>query len=142
MAKPSHVEAFDYISEGTHNEIRDYIAFGIFMQSEKNWVAKQRTPDDPDDAAYRLYHHTLLNPYERERYRDAADKVLRDFATRAISAEHDELLKHHRRFRGLGILEAVFGALAWTAVLIAATIAARRVGIDLLEVYKHAAGRG
>jgi hypothetical protein len=141
MAKPSHVDAFDYISEGTHNEIRDYIAFGIFMQSEKNWVAKQRTPD-PDDAAYRLYHHTLLNPYERERYRDAADKVLRDFATRAISAEHDELLKHHRRFRGLGILEAVFGALAWTAVLIAATIAARRVGIDLLEVYKHAAGGG
>jgi hypothetical protein len=49
MAKPSHVEAFDYISEGAHNEIRDYIAFGMFMRSEKNWVAKQRTPD-PDDA--------------------------------------------------------------------------------------------
>ena len=141
MAKPSHVEAFDYISEGAHNEIRDYIAFGMFMRSEKNWVANHKTPD-PDDAAYRLYHHALLNPYERERYREAADKVLRDFATSAVSAEHNELLKHHRKFRGSGILEAVFGAIAWTFILIAATIAARRVGIDLLEVYKHAAGGG
>src|SRR5262249_31589912 len=127
MAKPSHVDAFDFFSEGTQNEMRSYVAFGMFMQSEKNWVAT-RAPD-PDDAAYRLYHHTLLNPYERERYREAADKVLRDFATKAISAEHDELLKHHRKFRGLGILEAVFGALAWTAILIAATIVARRAGI-------------
>ena len=80
MAKPSHVEAFDYISEGTQSEIKDYIAFGIFMQSEKNWVA-QRTID-PDDAAYRLYHQTLLNPYERERYREAADKVFKSHKRR------------------------------------------------------------
>ena len=140
MAKPSHVEAFDFISEGNNDEIRDYIAFGIFMRSEKNW-AQQKAPE-PDDAAYRLYHHTLLNPYERERYREAATKVLSDFATTAISAEYNELLKHHRKFRGLGILEAVLGAIAWTVILIVITILAQRAGIDLLEVYKHAAGGG
>jgi hypothetical protein len=140
MAKPSHVEAFDYISEGTQSEIRDYIAFGIFMQSEKNWVA-QRTIDS-DDAAYKLYHQTLLNPYERERYREAADRVLRDFATKAISAEYDDLLKHHRKFRGSGIFEAVIGAAAWTALLIGATVIARWGGIDLIEIYRRAAGGG
>jgi hypothetical protein len=140
MAKPSHVAAFDYISEGTQSEIKDYIAFGIFMQSEKNWVA-QRTID-PDDAAYRLYHQTLLNPYERERYREAADKVLRDFATKAISAEYNDLLKHHRKFRCVGVLEAVIGAVAWTVILIGATIVAHRGGIDLLEYYRRAAGGG
>ena len=30
MPKPTHVAVFDFISEGTQDEIRDYIAFGMF----------------------------------------------------------------------------------------------------------------
>ena len=39
MPKPAHVEAFEFISEGTQNEIRDYIAFGLFMRSEDEWAS-------------------------------------------------------------------------------------------------------
>jgi hypothetical protein len=44
MPKPAHVEAFEFISEGTQNEIRDYIAFGLFMRSEDEWVSGRDRP--------------------------------------------------------------------------------------------------
>ena len=45
MPKPSHVEAFEFITEGTQNEIRDYIAFALFMQAEDNWVLETKRFD-------------------------------------------------------------------------------------------------
>jgi hypothetical protein len=119
MPKPSHVEAFDFITEGTQNEIRNYIAFGMFMQSEKSWLAQR--PSEPSDAEYRRYHQALLTSHERERFREAADAALKNFATKAISAERSELLTHHRKFRCLGVVEATLGAFVWTAILIVVT---------------------
>ena len=39
MPKPAHVEAFEFITEGTQNDIKDYVAFGLFMRSENNWAS-------------------------------------------------------------------------------------------------------
>jgi hypothetical protein len=102
----------------------------------------QQDVEDPTEDDYRQYHGSVLNPYERERFRDAADQVLRRFATNAIRAERQELLRHHRTFRWMGVWEAVSGAAAWTALLIGVTIAAARGGVDLLEYYRRALGHG
>jgi hypothetical protein len=72
MPKPSHVEAFEFVCEG--NEIRDYIAFGVFMQSEEKWVAERGS--SPTETEYKRYHENLLNNYERDRFRAAADDIL------------------------------------------------------------------
>lgn len=138
MPKPAHVEAFEFICEGTQNPIRDYIAFGMFMRSEDSWVSERGTTPTP--AEYKRYHENILTAHERGRYREGADKVLANFAATAIQAERTDLLKHHRKFRGFGILEAIAGGFLWTALLVVITILAERAGIDLLEIYKRAAG--
>ena len=138
MPKPAHVEAFEFMIDGTQNEIKDCIAFGLFMRSENNWVSGKDSP--PTEADYRRYHGHLLTPLERERYRDGATQVLQDFAVKAIQAERTALLKHHRRFRPLGILEGISAAFLWTLLLIVITVLAARAGIDILEYYKRAAG--
>lgn len=138
MPKPAHVEAFEFITEGTQNDIKDYVAFGLFMRSENNWASGKDLP--PTDNEYRRYHGAILTPYERERYRTGATQVLQDFAVKAIQAERTALLKHHRKFRLFGILEAILGAFLWTLLLIVLTVWAARGGIDILEFYKRAAG--
>jgi hypothetical protein len=138
MPAPSHVEAFQLLTGGSQDPIRDYIAFGLFMQSEAAWVAQRPTP--PTETQYRNYHQNILTPLERNRFRDGANSVLADFATKAIAAKSSEFLKHHRKFRIKGICEAFLGALFWTLFLIGGTILARRAGIDLLEIYKRAGG--
>lgn len=138
MPTPKHVEAFEFISEGNQNEIRDFIAFGIFMRSEKEWAAQEGRA--LTEADYAKYHAHILNAYERERFRTAANDVLTNFAARAIDAKSKEFLKHHRKFRWNGICEAFWGAFFWSAFLIAGTIFAQRGGIDILEIYKRAAG--
>ena len=90
MPKPAHVEAFEFITEGTQNDIKDYVAFGLFMRSENNWASGKDSP--PTDNEYRRYHGAILTPYERERYRTGATQVLQDFAVKAIQAERTALL--------------------------------------------------
>jgi hypothetical protein len=143
MPKPTHVAAFDFISEGTHDEIRDYIAFGMFMRSEESWVESlvASKGSEPSDTDYRRYHQGLT-ARERERLRGDATKSLKKYADSAINEARDDLLKHHRKFRWFGVLEAAFGAAAWTGFLIFATIAAQRGGIDILEVYRRLYGGG
>jgi hypothetical protein len=138
MPKLSHVEAFEFFSEGTQDEIRDYIAFGLFMRSENAWASAKSTP--LTEADYRRYHSHILTTLERERFRNGAIQVLDNFAARAIQTERADLLRHHRKFRWLGIVEGVLGAFFWTLLLIVITIVAERAGIDLLEYYKRAAG--
>jgi hypothetical protein len=137
MPKPAHVEAFEFISEGTQNEIRDYIAFGLFMRSEDQWASGKARP--PTDSEYRKYHESLLTPYERDRYRDGANKVLEGFAA---SAKRADLLKHHKKFRWFGILEGFGAAFFWTVFLIVSTILAFWGGIDILDKYERIAGIG
>jgi hypothetical protein len=108
MPKPAHVEAFEFMIEGTQNEIKDYIAFGLFMRSENNWVSEKDSP--PTDNDYRRYHGAILTAYERERYRTGATQVLQDFAVKAIQAERTALLKHHRKFRLFRHLGGNFGS--------------------------------
>ena len=96
---------------------------------------------EPTDAQYRRYHQ-ILTSRERERLRGDASIALKRYTDRAISEARDDLLKHHRKFRWFGVLEAAFGAAAWTGLLIVATIAAHRGGIDILDVYRRAYGGG
>jgi hypothetical protein len=138
MPKPSHVKAFEFISEGTQDEIRDYIAFGLFMESEDEWASGKE--DHLTDDEYKKYHDHILTPLQRERFRAGAVQVLDNFAARAIQAERVDLLKHHRKFRCAGIVEAILGAFLWTLLLIVLTVLAARAGIDILEYYKRAAG--
>jgi hypothetical protein len=137
MPKPTHVAVFDFISEGTQDEIRDHIAFGMFMKSEKSWVSSKES--EPSEADYRRYHE-FFTAYERERLRGDANIALKRYTDRAISEARDDLVKHHRKFRWFGVLEAAFGAAAWTGLLIVATIAAHRGGIDILDAYRRAYG--
>ena len=137
MPTPSHVRAFQFISDGTTNEIRDYIAFGIFMEAEASWAA---TKGDLSEAQYRRYHDHLFIPFERNRLRRDADQALARFAAQAVDARSAELLRHHRRFRWKGVLEGILGAAGWTIFLVVATILAQRARIDILEIYKRAAG--
>jgi hypothetical protein len=88
------------------------------------------------DADYRRYHQYMLNPRERERFREAADQALNKFAADAIAAQGTaESQRHHLQFRWFGVLEAVLGAVAgaavWTFILIFGSVAAHRAGIGL-----------
>jgi hypothetical protein len=56
----------------------------------------------------------------------------------ALSAYQESAERGHGRFRRWGIVEATFGALLWTIILIALTIIAAWSGIDLLEYYQKA----
>src|SRR5262249_28547215 len=129
--------AFEFILAGSQNEIRDYVAFGLFMQSENEWASQKELRTD---AEYKKYHENLLTPRQKERLRGDAEKVLSNFAAQAISAEESAVLGRHRKFRLFGVTEAVLGAFIWTVILIVVSILAARAGIDILEYYKKAAG--
>jgi hypothetical protein len=81
-----------------------------------------------------------------------AEELLTDFANgiveekrpifleQSLAAYRDAASEGHRGFRGWGIIEATGGAFVWAILLIAATIVAARVGIDIVETYQRAAG--
>jgi hypothetical protein len=155
MPKPTHVRSFEKFLETDRNEIRNYIAFGLFMQSENDWVAnRSRTPTDDD---YKNYHDTLLTPLELRRYREAADVVLTDFANKAVNSGHTKLLadslrqyrtdlqqhgtntaNHHQAFRRNGVREAIWGAFWWTIILIVFSFILAFANIDPFEYYRKA----
>jgi hypothetical protein len=88
MPTPSHVRAFQFISEGATSEIRDYIAFGIFMKAEASWAAKK---GDLSETQYSRYHDHLLTSFQRERLRTEADLALVKFAAEAVDEKSAEL---------------------------------------------------
>ena len=96
MPKPSHVEAFEFFTEGESDRIRDHIAFGLFMDAEREWALKSETTRT--DAEYKRYHENLLTPTQRQQFRSAAIKVLDDFAFKAIKASS----RHSGNFDLLG----------------------------------------
>ena len=134
MPKPSHVEAFELFLSNTTNDLRDYIAFGLFMKAEAEWAAKKQ--ESPTDDDYKIYHEHILSPYNLGMYRSGADKVLDSFAHEVQASLSNE----HRKFRWKAIIEAFLGAFFWTVFLIVASVIANQAGIDLLEVYKRFAG--
>jgi hypothetical protein len=143
MPAPPHIGSFQQFSErlpGDH--LRASIAFGLFMQSEHKWVVGQNP--EPNEAKCRNYHHDFLNNHEINRFIEEAGNRLNQFANAVVEQKRDafltETLKHHKRFRWKGALEALIGACAWTALLIGVSAAAHWGGIDLLEVAKHWAG--
>lgn len=65
-----------------------------------------------------------------------AKKHLLDATKGAIEAAHKT-----KKSSARGVAEAVGGALIWTLLLLGLSIAAHRVGIDLLETYKRLYGK-
>jgi hypothetical protein len=148
MPKPTHVESFEKFVNGDRNEIRNYIAFGLFMESENNWVANRSQP--PTANEYKSYHENFLTPLELQRFKEAADTTLRDFANKAINSEQTKLLAdnlhqyrsdsaaHHQVFRRNGVNEAIWGAFWWTIILIIFSFILAFANIDPLEYYHKA----
>jgi len=91
-------------------------------------------------------------PYFLNQYEDQAQKLLSDFGEAILASNQKKVLASavegaieaaHKTKKAFarGISEAVVGALVWTVILIGITIIAQRVGIDVIEIYKRAAGR-
>jgi hypothetical protein len=147
MAGPPHVQAFKHFLENDDDAIRDYIAFGLYMKAEVDWVAGKEKP--PTETEYRHFHQIYLTPRQTSLIKGAADDVLAKYTTDAVNLEQGKFLVHaleqykseaakgHRKFRWMGVPEAALGAVLWTAILIV-TIMAERGGIDILEYYKRA----
>jgi hypothetical protein len=119
---PPHVPSFQKFETKIPNRLEASIAFGLFMESEKQWAAREGSPSE---AKYRNYQEALLTDHEIERYAKQAREFLADFGSDAVSQKRPEFLraslrayeaaakKGHSRFRGFGILEAAIGALVW-----------------------------
>jgi hypothetical protein len=137
MSKLLHVRAFEYFSQNIPNELKAFVAFGLFMEAERKWASGQK--DWPSETKYRGYHQNYLTPHQTDEYRDAAERVLINFSNNVV-AETLTQYKGHTKFRWWGIVEAVIGAFIWSILLIALTIIAQRIGVDILEVYKRLAG--
>jgi hypothetical protein len=148
MPKPLHVSAFEHFNNNIQNQIEAFVAFGLFMESERLWA--QEEPNQPTEATYRTYHRIYLIPHETERYKQSATQVLSDLANEAIDGAHvaflaDALHRYrvaastgHAKFRWRGVVEATAGALTWTLVLILFSVILAWQGIDIIEYYQRA----
>jgi hypothetical protein len=96
MPKPTHVESFEKFSD--NDKIRNYIAFGLFMESEDNWVANREQP--PTTNEYKTYQEHVLTPLGLQNYKNAADDILRDFASKSVNSEQTRLLADNLRSTG------------------------------------------
>jgi hypothetical protein len=146
MSKPPHVESFEKFADD--DEIRNYIAFGLFMEAENDWVANK--PQPPTSAEYKNYHENVLSPRGLQNYKNAAEEVIRNFANKTVNSEQTKLLAdsllqyridsaaHHQAFRLNGVKEAVYGAFLWTVLLIAFSFILVFANIDPIEYYHKA----
>lgn len=87
-----------------------------------------------------------------ERVTREAEQMLEQFSSDVVRAHEKlaaksavegaiEAVHGTRKSFFRGATEAVVGAFAWTVILIVASVIAQRLGIDLLEAYKKAAGQ-
>ena len=93
-----------------------------------------------------------LTDYEIGRYAQEARNFLNTFGSDAVASKRAEFLQEsleryesaasrgHSRFRGLGIVEAMVAAFAWTIFLIAISFVLKYNGIDLFEIYQKVPG--
>lgn len=145
---PAHALTFQRFAEQIPNHLEASIAFGLFMESETMWAARA---GNPSDAKYRNYQEALTD-HEIGRYAQQARDFLSNFGSDAVASKQAEFLREsleqyesaarrgHSRFRGWGIVEAVFGAFVWTLALIAISFVLKYAGIDLVEIYRKVAG--
>jgi hypothetical protein len=146
---PPHVASFKKFEARIPNRLEASIAFGLFMESEKQWAEREGSPSE---AKYRNYQEALLTDYEIDRYARQAREFLADFGNEAVAKKRPELLQAsliayeaaaregHSRFRGFGILEALIGALVWTVALILFSFVLKYSGIDVIEVLHKVVG--
>jgi hypothetical protein len=147
---PPHVISFRKFETKIPNRLEASIAFGLLMESERQWATRE---ENPSDAKYRNYQEALLNDHEIERYAKQAREFLGNFGSSAVASKQAEFLEEsleqykslasqgHGRFRAWGIVEAVTGAFVWTLALIAISFLLKYAGIDLVEVYHKVVGR-
>ena len=76
------VAAFEQFRSTIENQIEAFVAFGLFMESERLWA--QGESNQPTEATYRRYHQIYLTHHETERYKQSATQVLSDLANEAI----------------------------------------------------------
>jgi hypothetical protein len=151
MPLPVHALSFRRFSENIPDHLTASVAFGLFMQSEGIWIAEQNP--EPTETRCRNYHRNFLNEHEIQRYKQAAEVLLNNFANGVISTKREEFLTQalqqyqssarvgHRGFRYWGIVEATIGALVWSILLIVVYVIVAEHGIDILDLYRKATGR-
>ena len=120
MRKPLHVLAFEHFYKASGNHLEAMIAFSLFMDSEHKWAVGCK--QWPDDQEYQNYHGIYLTQHETAGYIEAAQRVLQQFGTELIDQERKAFLeaaladsnqsaeKGHKKFRWMGVWEAMFGA--------------------------------
>ncbi len=91
MPKPLHVLAFERFNNNNNNQLEAFVAFGLFMQSERLWALG--LPNEPDEATYRNYHNIYLTAHETERYKQSAREVLSKLGNEAIDKAHEVFLE-------------------------------------------------
>src|SRR5271165_2954925 len=146
MPKPLHVLAYEQFNNNNNNDIESFVAFGLFMQSERLWALGE--PNEPEEETYRTRHHFYLIAPETERYKQRAREVLSDLGNEAIDKAREVSLENalnryetaasagHAKFRWWGIIEATAGALTWTLVLILFSVILAWNRIDIIEYYQ------
>jgi hypothetical protein len=148
---PPHVSSFQKFEAKIPNRLEASIAFGLFMESEKQWAAGQGSPSD---ARYSKNQETFLTDHEIERYAKQAREHLADFGNKAIASKRAEFLQEaferhetaaargHSAFRWFGVAEAAVGAFAWTLFLIIlVAVVARFAPIDVVDILHKVEGR-
>lgn len=147
----AHYKAFDKLvkDKARPQQLNALVAFGLYMEAECRWAERFDKPTDTDCVTY---HNNGSMPYFLNQYEDQAQKLLSDFGEAILASNQKKVLASavegaieaaHKTKKAFarGISEAVVGALVWTVILIGITIIAQRVGIDVIEIYKRAAGR-
>jgi hypothetical protein len=150
MPLPPHIDSFQRFNEVIPDHLVASVAFGLFMRSERIWADGQNP--EPTETRCRNYHRDYLTNHEIVRYKQNAENLLTGFANGIVAAQQPAFLAQalaayrraaavgHKGFRFWGIGEVAGGAFVWAILLIVLSIIAARVGIDIFEAYKRAAG--
>jgi hypothetical protein len=146
---PPHVSTFQRFNDRIDDPLEASVAFGLFMEAEWEWAAEQ---GNPSDTQYRRYQRDALTDRYIDMFRDNARVVLSKFGSEAVAARRIEILQQalrryeaaaargHGKFRKWGVVEAFFGAFAWTLALILFAFVLNYAGIDVIEVFHKVAG--
>jgi hypothetical protein len=122
---PPHITVFDKFFESTGSHLEALVAYGLFMESIRNWPHTGANID-------RLFESN------KKFCLDKARVALLQAAAAAIHEQRSEIATAHKGFRLWGVAEAVLGALCWSVALVAMGLLAFYLKPDLFELPRHA----
>jgi hypothetical protein len=154
-ARP-HLPAYQFLvvqrpSKVLSDQLEALVALGLYFESECKYFASFTA--EPTPRELEAFHRVVSAPSALGKLREEATRLVdrfgdevvakaqRDHLTQAVAAAVEAVHGAPRSF-WRGVWEAITAAALYSVMLIIFSIIAHRLGIDILEAYRHAYGPG